>query len=52
MKSEAKFKLKIMYCRACERPTVHALSTSETFWACGCGEIIRIDTVSHKKEEK
>ena len=48
MKSEEKFRKMIKYCRVCERPTVHALSTSETFWSCGCGEIIRIDTVSPK----
>lgn len=46
MKSEEKFKKKIMYCKICQRPTVHALSKSQTFWACGCGTIIRIDTVS------
>ena len=42
----------IKYCKTCERPTSHALSKSGTFWACGCGDIIRIDTVSNKKEEK
>lgn len=52
MKSEDKFRLQIKFCRNCQRPTVHATSKSETFWACGCGEIIRIDTVSNKKEEK
>lgn len=51
MKSELKFTKKIMYCRNCERPTVHALSTSESYWACGCGEIIKIDTVSNSEEK-
>ena len=32
--------------------TVHALSKSGTFYACGCGEIIRIDTVSNKQKEE
>lgn len=49
MKAEEKFRKQIKYCRACKRPTVHALSKSNTFWACGCGEIIRVDTVSNKE---
>lgn len=52
MKSEHKWKTVIKYCKACDRPTVHALSQSGTFYACGCGEIIRIDIVSKDKEEK
>ena len=52
MKSEHKWKTMMKFCRRCERQTLHALSQSETFWACGCGEIIRIDTVSNKEENK
>lgn len=52
MKSEEKYKTSMKFCKTCERMTLHALSKSETFWACGCGDIIRIDTVSNKKEEK
>lgn len=46
MKAEDKWKTVMKYCRNCERMTVHALSKSGTFYACGCGEIIIIDTVS------
>ena len=52
MKSEDRWETVIKYCKACERMTVHALSKSGTFYACGCGEIIRIDTVSNKTGDK
>lgn len=46
MKAEKNFTKQIKYCTFCDRMTVHALAKSGTFWACGCGEVIRIDTVS------
>lgn len=50
MKAEHKWTTVMKLCRNCGRYTVHALSKSGDFYACGCGEIIRIDTVSNNKE--
>jgi len=48
MKTEHRFTLMLKYCKACKMVTVHALSSTGSYWTCRCGEIIRIDTVSNQ----
>ncbi len=41
----------LLYCKVCKTITVHSLSHSGDFYACGCGEIIKsIDLFKRRKE--
>ena len=39
----------IQYCVHCDTPTVHALSKSQEFYACGCGSQIFVEVIGEKQ---
>ena len=41
----------IQHCVHCDTPTVHALSKSQDYYACGCGEIINVEIKEENENE-